>query len=161
MNTRESGSPLLDPRLLEAFIVIGYDDYLDLLRDVIHDVPVYLRNIRISIEKGNQADIRFLAHSLKGMLSFFGCIAMTARLHRLETQERPAPEQAGRCHTELQSLWEDSLAALMVWEKSVPEFSHATRADHPNPFMSGARHLQDPAHAAAPAKYCELTETPA
>ena len=66
--------------------------------------------------------IKARAHGLRGVLAYFGCVAVTKRLAQLETQECVPPEQAAGIHAELLDLWEQSLAALAEWEKSVPDF---------------------------------------
>lgn len=116
-------STLIDYHQLEPFIVIGIADYLDLLNDVIRDVPSHLENIRIAIRDGNTREFKNLAHTFRGMISHFGCIAMTARLAQLEHYESIVPNQAAAIHAELQALWGQSLAALKDWEKSVPNFA--------------------------------------
>ena len=113
---------LLDFHQLETFVVIGVADYLDLLGDVIEDVPIQLEQIRVAIQDGDSPHLKARSHGLRGLLAYFGCIAMTARLAELETQASVAPEQASAIHSELQNLWQASLAALKEWEKSLPGF---------------------------------------
>lgn len=114
---------LLDTKQLDSFITIGYDDYIDLLGDVIRDVATHLVSIQTAIQQGNLVDLRARSHSLRGMLSYFGCIAMTARLKVLEESSSLTPPQAAAIHGELQSLWDQSLTAIRNWEKSVPNFA--------------------------------------
>lgn len=118
-------STLLDHQQLESFIDLGFDDYLDLLGDVIHDVPGHLAHLRAAIQQGDSRELNARAHSLRGMLSYFGCVAMTDRLARMEHHESVVPDQAAATHSELHSLWEKSLAAIKAWEKSVPGFAPA------------------------------------
>ena len=113
---------LLDIRQLETFVVIGVADYLSLLADVINDVPIQLEQIRAAIEQGDLPHLHARAHALRGLLAYFGCIAMTARLAALENQTSIAPEQAAAIRAELNDLWERSLAALRQWENSLPGF---------------------------------------
>ncbi len=116
-------TPLLDLGQLESFAGIGYDDYLDLLSDVVRDVPRHLEGIRASIDAGNSTDVRSRLHSFRGMISYFGCIALTDRLAGMEQHPEIPPDQAVGIHSELQSLWDRSLAAIKDWEKSVPDFA--------------------------------------
>lgn len=116
-------TPLIDPPQLETFIVFGHADYLDLLGDVIHDVPGHLERLRTAISAGNPGEIRAAAHSLRGMLSYFGCVALTTRLADFEHQTAIPPEQAAPIHAELSGLWEKTLAAIKEWEKTVPDFA--------------------------------------
>ncbi len=116
-------SKLLDTHQLEPFIMIGITDYLDLLNDVIRDVPGHLENIRNAIRDGNSREFKNHAHTLRGMISHFGCIAMTTRLAQLEHHETVTPDQAAAVHAELQTIWEQSLAALKEWEKTAPGFA--------------------------------------
>ena len=116
-------APLLDLDPLETFAVLGYDDYLDLLSDVIRDVPGHLDAVRAANLAGNPADVSSRVHSFRGMVSYFGCIALTGRLAELERQPAIAPTQAAAIHAELQDLWDRSLAAIKDWEKSVPDFA--------------------------------------
>jgi HPt (histidine-containing phosphotransfer) domain-containing protein len=113
---------LLDYHQLETFIVIGIDDYHELLGDVTLEAPEHLRQIKVAIQQGDAATIKTRAHGLRGLLAYFGCVAVTKRLAQLETQEIVPPEQADSTHAELLDLWEQSLAALAEWEKSVPDF---------------------------------------
>lgn len=114
--------PLLDYRQLETFIVIGIDEYHELLGDVTIEAPQQLGQIRAAIQQGDSATLKNRAHGLRGLLAYFGCVAVTRRLAQLETQDSVPPEQAESIHAELLDLWEQSLAALAEWEKSVPDF---------------------------------------
>jgi HPt (histidine-containing phosphotransfer) domain-containing protein len=114
---------LLDYRQLEMFIVIGIDDYRELLGDVAIEAPQRLGQIRDAFQQGDSAMLKDRAHGLRGLLAYFGCVAVTKRLAQLETQEIVPPEQAASTHAELLDLWEQSLAALAEWEKSVPDFA--------------------------------------
>lgn len=113
---------LINRSQLASFIAIGREDFLNLLGDVVRDVPRHLDRIRNVVTRGDENGLKDAAHSLRGMLSYFGCIALTARLASFENRETVAPELAGSLHTELETLWESSLAAINEWEKSVPEF---------------------------------------
>lgn len=122
-STSHSSEVLLNVSQLNSFVAIGYDDYIDLLCDAIQDVTVHLTAIQAAIQQGNQSDLRARSHSLRGMLSYFGCIAMTSRLKLLEQNLALTPPQAAMIHTELETLWVNSLAAIKVWEKTVPDFA--------------------------------------
>jgi len=114
---------LLDFRQLETFVVIGVADYLELLGDVIKDVPVQLESIRSAIAEEDLSRLKARTHGLRGLLAYFGCIGMTGRLAELESQTSVLPEQSAVIHAELQDLWQRSLAALKQWEKSLPGLS--------------------------------------
>lgn len=114
-------APLLDLEPLESFAILGYADYLDLLGDVVRDVPGHLDSIRSAILAGNSAEVSTRIHSLRGMVSYFGCIGLTGRLAELEHQPAIAPTAAAVIHTELPELWDRRLAALKNWQKSVPD----------------------------------------
>lgn len=116
--------PLLDYHQLETFVVIGVADYLSLLDDVIEDIPAQLAQIRDCMEQGNFPQVKARAHGLRGLVAYFGCVAMTTRLARLENQAEFSPETAASIHLELQVVWEQSLAALRQWEKSHDGFGH-------------------------------------
>ncbi len=116
-------SALIDLLQLEPLAFIGLEDFLDILGDVVRDVPGCLENIRSAIHASDTAALKARAHSLRGMLANFGCIAMTARLARIEHLDSIDPAEAGAVHEELQQLWEKSHAAIKEWEKSVPEFA--------------------------------------
>ncbi|MCX6878497.1 MAG: ATP-binding protein [Verrucomicrobia bacterium] len=117
-------SALIDTRQLDTFIDLGSVAYHDILGDLIRDVPASLEHLRAVIQAGDTAACKRRAHSLKGILACFGCVAMTARLAELEQQEGDAaPEHATPLHAELQDLWQRSLSAIREWEKSVPAFS--------------------------------------
>jgi len=110
---------LLDYHQLESYAVIGVEDYLRLLSDVIEDIPNQMDQIRDSIQQGNAPQIKARAHGLRGLVAYFGCVAMAARLAQLENQEDTVPTQACAIHTELQVIWEQSLAALNSWRQSM------------------------------------------
>ena len=116
-------APLLDLEPLEVFATLGYDDFRELLSDVIRDVPGHLESFRAAIHAGNPADVSSRVHTFRGMVSYFGCIALTGRLAELEHHPAIAPTEAPAIHAELQDLWNRSLAAIKNWEKSVPEFA--------------------------------------
>lgn len=114
---------LIDCQQLATFIDIGSDGYFDILADLIGAVPGYLENLRDHIHDGDAAALRHRAHSLRGILGCFGCVAITTRLARFELPERVAPELAVALHAELFDLWDQSLGAIKEWEKSVPAFA--------------------------------------
>ncbi len=116
-------STLIDRHQLETFIAIGFADYHELLADVIRDSPAYLDAIRDAIRDGDLEKLKTKTHSLRGMISFFGCIGMTSKLARLGECSSVAPDRAAAIHAELLSLWEASLAAIEEWETCVPEFA--------------------------------------
>lgn len=114
---------LINARQLDTFIDLGVDDYRDMLGDVIREVPGYLQSIRVAVEEGNMGELKRRAHSLKGLLSYFGCVAMTARLAVLEEIGAVAAVHAEPLHTELRELWDRSLEGIREWEKTVPSFN--------------------------------------
>ena len=114
---------LLNLEPLEVFATLGYDDYFDLLSDVIRDVPGHLESVRAAIHSGNPAEVSSRVHNFRGMVSYFGCIALTDRLAELEHHPAIAPTEAPAIHAELQDLWDRTLAAIKDWEKSVPDFA--------------------------------------
>ena len=114
---------LLNLEQLEALVVLGKDDYLDLLNDVMLSVPVRLERIRVAIEDEDAKQLAATAHELRGMLLYFGCDAMTRRLDPLEQQPVVPPAEADAIHADLLSIWQQSLAAIKLWEQSVPEFA--------------------------------------
>lgn len=116
-------SPLIDPRHLQTFIILGRADYDDFLGDMIVEVPAQLEHIQAAIQQQNPASFKTHTHSLRGILAYFGCVTMTTRLAQLENQECPAPELASPIHSELLSLWQSSLAAINQWANSQPDFS--------------------------------------
>lgn len=112
---------LLDYHQLETFVVIGIADYLELLSDVVRDVPVQIEQIRAAIRQNDLSSLQTRTHSLRGLLAYFGCVAMTARLLQLENQASVEPGAADAIHRELTGLWDKSLAALREWEKTLPD----------------------------------------
>ena len=114
---------LINPRQLEPLAILGIEDFHEILGDVVRDVPGCLDNLRAAIHAGDIAALKARAHSLRGMLGNFGCVAMTARLARIEHIESIDPAEADAVQTELQQLWEQSVAAIKAWEKAVPEFA--------------------------------------
>lgn len=116
-------NPLLDPSQLETFIMLGYEDYADLLDDVKRDVPGYFTVIRSAIASGDSKACAAAAHSCRGMLSYFGCTALTSQLAKLENGVLPDKSCAESVHNELLAIWESTLNAILKWEKSVPDFA--------------------------------------
>ena len=134
-STQEVPAPepsIINTRKLQTFVILGIDDYTEMLGDLMREVPEQLEQMRIDIERGNFAECRQCAHSLRGILGYFGCVAMTARLAELETRESLMPEEAAAIHAEYQTLWHDSLAAIREWEKSIPGFV-GTDLNSPHP----------------------------
>lgn len=114
---------LLDHKQLDVLILFGSDAYHDLIADVIADVPQHLAGIHAAIVDANRPDLRARAHSCRGMLSNFGCVAMTARLGQFEHDPQPPVTAATDIHAELEHIWQSTLTALQEWEQSVPEFT--------------------------------------
>jgi len=119
----DSSHPLLDISQLDTFVMLGYEDYADLLKDVKNDVPEYFNTIRQSIATGDAKACRAASHSCRGMLSYFGCVALTHLLDDLENGALPGEGAAESTHAKLVATWEKTLTALQEWEKSVPDFS--------------------------------------
>ena len=114
--------PLIDCRKLEIFRILGMDTYRELLGDVILEVPAKLEHIRTAIEQDDFPECKLHVHALRGILAYFGCVAMTTRLAQVENQQGIAPELAAATCAELQTLWDNSLAAIREWENSQPDF---------------------------------------
>jgi HPt (histidine-containing phosphotransfer) domain-containing protein len=119
-------NPLLDPSQLETFIMLGYEDYADLLGDVERDVPGYFNIIHSAIASGDSKACSAATHSCRGMLSYFGCVALTSLLAELENGVLPDKSRAESVHNELLTTWESTLNAILKWEKSVPDFAPDT-----------------------------------
>ncbi len=117
------GSPLLNVEPLEALVTLGVDGYYDLIGNLIETVPGRIARIGAAIQEGDGKQLRADAHGLRGMLSYFGCEAMTRSLNILEQQPLPAPAAASTIQEQLLALWLESLAGIQQWEKSVPEFA--------------------------------------
>ncbi|KAB2641818.1 MAG: Hpt domain-containing protein [Verrucomicrobia bacterium] len=115
--------PLLDYHQLETFAVIGIADYLKLLAEVIEDIPHQMAQISASIQEGNVPQTRARAHGLRGLVAYFGCVAMTSQLARLEELGDFSPVQAAAIHADLQVVWEQTLAAINAWQQSLPSAS--------------------------------------
>ncbi|MES2924315.1 MAG: response regulator [Verrucomicrobiota bacterium] len=114
---------LLDFRQLRPLAAIGLEDFHDLLGDVIQDIPAHLEKIRTAIHADDTPELKARAHTFRGMIANYGCIALAERLTRLEYHDPLIPAQAAAIQAELQDLWDSSLAAIKEWEKSVPEFA--------------------------------------
>ncbi|MEO8615591.1 MAG: Hpt domain-containing protein [Luteolibacter sp.] len=115
-------TPLLDFEQLEPFIEIGLTDFLDILGDVIHDVPEHLEKIHTAIRRGNSTELKSTTHSMRGMIANFGCIGMTSILRDLEYGAPLEPGQADAICSTLATLWQQSLSAIVDWQKSIPDF---------------------------------------
>ena len=110
---------LLDRQRLATFIAHGVD-CIDLLDKVSYDVPKQLEHLGVALVQGNCPELHARAHSLRGLLAYFGCVAMAARLAQLENQSSVTPEQATVILAELQALWQNSLAAIHEWQHPLP-----------------------------------------
>jgi len=115
-------SLLLNVEQLQSLVALGAADYFDLIGDVIGTVPGRINQIVAAIQGGDAKQVRAEAHGLRGMLSYFGCEALTSSLNTLEQQPLPAPEAADTIQAQLQALWQQTLSAIQQWEKTVPEF---------------------------------------
>ena len=121
-----SASPkpaLIDPEQLETFIDLGAAAYRDILGDATRLLPAYLAAIRDSIAENDVAKLNASAHKARGTLLTFGCAAMTKKCDELEILKTLIPNQALAIHAELEALWQQTLAAIKQWERSVPEFA--------------------------------------
>ena len=113
--TNAQDPPLIDFSQLDSFLGIGATDFFDILGDIIHDVPLHLEGIQSAIVAEDETDLKFRAHSLRGMLGNVGCVELIAVLHGLESLEYPCSERADSIHLELQNLWLKSLVAITDW----------------------------------------------
>ena len=115
-------SPLINTRKLQTFVILGVADYVEMFGDLMCEVPQQLARMHSAIAGGDLAECRQCAHSLRGILGYFGCVAMTVRLAELENRESVMPEEASAIYGEFHTLWHDSCAAIREWEKSIPDF---------------------------------------
>ena len=122
MDPSQSITEILDLEPLDSFVAIGYADYRDLLSDAIQQVPAGVEEIRAAVAAGDFTTVKKRAHSLKGMLSYFGCKTLTVRLAQME-QRQFDPSQADAVQSELLYYWERSLTAIKEWEKTIPGFA--------------------------------------
>ena len=111
--------PLIDHEQLEPFIDIGLDEFRGILHDVIEETPRRLAEIATALNIGNFDQAKRISHSLRGMLSNFGCKQLCAKLFTLEHGQPTPPELAPARMQELQNLWTLSLGAILEWERSV------------------------------------------
>ena len=123
-------SPLINTRKLQTFVLLGIDDYLEMLGDLMREVPAQLTRLRSAIEQGNSDDCKQCAHMMRGILGYFGCVAMTDKLASLENQPNLPPTEATATYQDFQALWQHSLTAIREWEKSIPDFA-AIHPDQP------------------------------
>jgi HPt (histidine-containing phosphotransfer) domain-containing protein len=127
MDTSQPSSPeeipLLNLRQLRSFIVYGHADFLELLEDMRKDIPKQFSAIREAMIAGDAEESSAAAHSSRGILSYFGCVALNQRLAAIELLETLEPSQAEGVFEELTTLWTDTLAAIKEWESAVPEFN--------------------------------------
>ncbi len=114
---------MLDLRQLGSFISLGREDFSELLEDMRNDVPKYLALIHSAMQAGDGEGSSAAAHSCRGMLSYFGCVALNVRLTTIEKFDSVSPSQATPIFDELTELWAESLAAIKEWERGVPEFN--------------------------------------
>ncbi|GAA5115546.1 Hpt domain-containing protein [Luteolibacter yonseiensis] len=118
-----SSDSLLDVSQLDTFVMLGYDEYSELLGDVRREVPNYFTVIHGAIASGDSKTCSAACHSCRGMLSYFGCVVLNNLLGGLENGPLPDKSQADPIHDELLTTWNNSLNALLGWEKTVPDFA--------------------------------------
>jgi len=119
MTHSPSDTPLIDHEQLEPFIDIGLDEFRNILHDVIDETPKRLTEISAALEAGDFPQAKRISHSLRGMLSNFGCKQLCEKLFTLEHGDPLPPAQAPARIQELQHLWTLSLGAILEWERSV------------------------------------------
>ncbi|MFT3991145.1 MAG: Hpt domain-containing protein [Luteolibacter sp.] len=112
-------NPLIDYEQLEPFIDIGLDEFRGIFHDVIEETPARLQEIAKSLAADDFPAAKRTSHTLRGMLSNFGCKQLCAKLFALEHGEPTTPAQAPAKMQELHTLWTLSLGAILEWEKSV------------------------------------------
>jgi hypothetical protein len=113
---------LIDFRQLGLFFGMGRIDFITILGDVIHDVPEHLEKIHSAILCGEEKEMKFRAHRMRGMLANVGCCSMMAVLHDLEFLEPPPRANADAIHLNLEGLWRKSLVEIRIWAQSDPGF---------------------------------------
>lgn len=114
---------LLNIRQLRSFIVFGHADFLELLEDMKNDIPIRFAAVREAMIAGDAGECSAAAHVSRGALSYFGCVALNKRLAEIEALETVGPSQAESYFTELNTIWDNTLAAIKEWERGVPEFN--------------------------------------
>ncbi|MFT4176122.1 MAG: Hpt domain-containing protein [Luteolibacter sp.] len=119
MQTPAGDTPLIDYEQLEPFIEIGLEEFAQIFHDVIEETPLRLQEISNSLVAGDFPSAKRTSHTLRGMLSNFGCKLLCEKLFALEHGEPTGPAEAPARMRELQTLWTLSLGAILEWEKSV------------------------------------------
>ncbi|GAA5116607.1 hypothetical protein GCM10023212_03540 [Luteolibacter yonseiensis] len=115
--------PLLDLRQLRSFVVLGHENFLELLEDMKGDMPKSFAAVREAMLTGDAEETSAVAHSSRGILSYFGCVALNQRLAVIEALKTVDPSQAEIVFNELTALWAESVVAIKEWESGVPEFN--------------------------------------
>ena len=114
---------LLDPAIIESLTFIGREGYQEILDGAIEETAKHLENIHRTIIAGEQIGLKEHLHKFRGMLLQIGCKELPARLKTLEEMHHTIlPAHAEPLREELTLLWEDTLAAILDWEKNAAVF---------------------------------------
>jgi HPt (histidine-containing phosphotransfer) domain-containing protein len=116
-------SALIMPEQLETFFDLGVAAYREILDDAMGQIPDLFATIRDAIGENDIVKLNHAAHKVCGTLLTFGCVTLEERCKALQIQKSFSAGQVAAVHTELLALWEQTLAAIREWEKSVPDFA--------------------------------------
>lgn len=115
MNPSHPTSPLLDTDQLDQFIEAGLDDFDGLLEEMIADAPGAIEGIASALHARDDAELKKLSHSARGMFANYGCAALARELSALEACPPGDAEAAAESAHRLRTLWTESEAELRRW----------------------------------------------
>jgi PAS domain S-box-containing protein len=117
----ESVTRLLDLQMLENLSFLGREGCTELIEDATRESSQHLAQIRDAIVSGQSQRLKELLHKLRGMLLQIGAHALPQRLHEIEQEVNTiSPESAASLHSELDTLWNATRAALLQQADSFP-----------------------------------------
>lgn len=84
--------PIIDPEAIQTLRDLNPGDNDEFLRDItgifLEDTPLRIKELEVSLEKGDAPTFVRAAHTIKGSSSNLGALALRATAERLEYQSR-------------------------------------------------------------------------
>jgi HPt (histidine-containing phosphotransfer) domain-containing protein len=99
--------PLLDDEIIAELREVMEDEFTDLIRSFLNELPVQMENLQTAIVEGAAPDLYRIAHKFKSSCGSLGAVQLAELIRRLE--------QAGRENAL------DGTAALLMETRSVAQ----------------------------------------
>lgn len=112
---------LLDESHLAVIADIAFDDFKEILLEMIDEAPQLLNRIETELSNGELERAADAAHSFRGMLLNFGCPALAGRLLQIEKGATAGGDESAGVVAGLRECWAETETALNAWMTSVSE----------------------------------------